>query len=167
MLFIPFPLSAKYCIRWGRTAGGEPPGGAGKMKKFVAGVVVGFVVSCGVGFAAPTVEHNGFFWGKLSNPAKTSYINGYSDAMQVSVGKLDSLNIAADLFHWKGANKIIRQLSHELTIGEVTPNQAVKKLDTLYSNPKYSELDLGQALQLLAVQTGVEPPAPIKDAPAK
>jgi hypothetical protein len=139
------------------------------MKKFVMGVVVGFVVSCGVGFAAPTVEHNGIFWGKLSNPAKTGYINGYSDAMQVSVGKLDSLNIAADLFHWKGANKIIRQLSHELTIGEVTPNQAVKKLDTLYSNPKYSELDLGQALQLLAAQTSVEPPADpsIKDAPAK
>jgi hypothetical protein len=89
--------------------------------------------------------------------------------MQVSVGKLDSLNIAAGLFHWKGANKIIRQLSHELTIGETTPNQAVKKLDTLYSNSKYSELDLGQALQLLAVQTSVEQPADssTKDAPAK
>src|SRR5260370_37458094 len=87
--------------------------------------------------------------------------------MQVRVGKTDSLNIAAGLFHWKGANKIIRQLSPELTIGETTPNQAVKKLDTLYSNPKYSELDLGQALQLLAVQTSVEPPAPTKDAPAK
>jgi hypothetical protein len=165
-LFIPFPLSAKYCIPFG---GQESPGGADEMKKFVAGVVVGFLVSCGVGFAAPTVEHNGIFWGKLSNPAKTGYINGYGDAMQVSVGKLDSLNIAADLFHWKGANKIIRQLSHELTIGEVTPNQAVKKLDTLYSNPKYSELDLGQALQLLAAQTGVESPVDSspKDAPAK
>jgi len=27
--------------------------------------------------------------------------------MQVSVGKLDSLNIAAGLFHWKGSDKII------------------------------------------------------------
>ena len=139
------------------------------MKKFIAGVVVGFVLSCAGVFAAPSFDHNGSYWNQLNSSAKSGYVNGYSDAMQVSVGKLDSLNIAAGLFHWKGANKIIRQLSHELTIGETTPNQAVKKLDTLYSNPKYSELDLGQALQLLAVQTSVEPPADssTKDAPAK
>jgi hypothetical protein len=35
----------------------------------------------------------------------------------------------------------------------LTPDRAVKKLDTLYANPKYSELDLGQALQLLAART--------------
>jgi hypothetical protein len=34
----------------------------------------------------------------------------------------------------------------------LTPDKAVKKLDTLYANPKYSELDLGQALQLLAAR---------------
>jgi hypothetical protein len=123
------------------------------MKKFIAGVVLGFVVSCGVGMAAPSFDHNGIFWTKLSNPAKTGYINGYSDAMQVSVGKLDSLTIAADLFHWKGANKIIRQLSRELSTSELTPEQAVNKLDKLYSNPKYSELELGQALQLLSART--------------
>jgi hypothetical protein len=123
------------------------------MKKFIAGVVLGFVVSCGVGMAAPSFDHNGIFWTKLSNPAKTGYINGYGDAMQVSVGKLDSLTIAADLFHWKGANKIIRQLSRELSTSELTPEQAVNKLDKLYSNPKYSELELGQALQLLSART--------------
>jgi hypothetical protein len=120
------------------------------MKKFISGVVVGLIVGGGIGFAAPSFDHNGLFWNKLSVPAKTGYINGYSDAMQVSVGKLDSLTIAADLFHWKGANKIIRQLSHELSMSEMASNDAVRKLDSLYANPKYSELDLGQALQLLS-----------------
>jgi hypothetical protein len=122
------------------------------MKKFSVGVVLGFLVSWGIGFAATNFDHNGVFWNKLNTAAKSGYVNGYGDAMQVSVGKLDSLSIAADLFHWKGADKIIRQLSTELSTSELSPDQAVHKLDTLYSNPKYSELDLGQALQLLTVQ---------------
>ena len=141
------------------------------MKKFIAGVVVGFVASCGAGFAAQSFDHNGVFWNKLNNGAKTGYINGYGDAMQVSAGKLDSLSIAADLFHWRGANKIIKQLSHELSTAELTPDQAVKKLDTLYANPKYSELDLGQALQLLAAKapmadTSDDAAGPVKQAPS-
>ena len=73
--------------------------------------------------------------------------------MQVSVGKLDYLRSASNFFHWKGADKIIHELSQQLSMAELTPEEAVKKLDTLYSNPKYSELDLGQALQLLAAGT--------------
>lgn len=123
-----------------------------KMKKFIAGVVVGFVASCGVGFAASSFDHNGVFWNKLNGAAKTGYINGYGDAMQVSIGKLDSLSIAGDLFHWRGSDKIISQLARELSTDQLKPDQAVKKLDTLYANPKYSELDLGQALQLLTAR---------------
>ncbi len=123
------------------------------MNKFIAGVVVGFVASCGVGFAASSLDHNGVFWNKLNGTAKTGYINGYGDAMQVSIGKLESLSIAGDLFHWRGSDKIISQLARELSTDQLTPDQAVKKLDTLYSNPKYSELDLGQALQLLTART--------------
>jgi hypothetical protein len=122
------------------------------MKKFIAGVVVGFVASCGAGFAAQSFDHNGVFWNKLNTAAKTGYINGYGDAIQVSIGKLDSLSIAGDLFHWRGSSKIIKQISTELSTVDLTPEQAVKKLDTLYANPKYSELDLGQALQLLAAR---------------
>jgi hypothetical protein len=120
-----------------------------EMKRFIASVVVGFVTSCGAGFAAQSFDHNGVFWNRLNNAAKTGYINGYGDAMQVSAGKLDSLSLAADLFHWRGANKIIKQLSSELSTADLTPDQAMKKLDKLYSNPKYGELDLGQAFQLL------------------
>src|SRR5271155_31873 len=142
------------------------------MRKFRAGMVVGFVASCGVGFAAQSFEHNGVFWNRLNSDAKTSYINGYGAAMQVSAGKLDSLSIAADLVHWRGAIKIILQLSSELSGADLTPDQAVKKLDTLYSNPKYSELDLGQALQLLAARTSDratdnDAPAAVKTIPAK
>lgn len=123
------------------------------MKKFIAGVVVGLIASCGAGFAASSFDHNGVFWNKLNCAAKTGYINGYGDAMQVSIGKLDSLSIAGDLFHWRGSDKIISQLARELSTDQLTPDQAVKKLDTLYANPKYSELDLGQALQLLTART--------------
>ncbi len=133
------------------------------MKRFSAGVVLGFLASWGIGFAAPNFSHNGDFWNKLNTSAKTGYVNGYGDAMQVSAGKLDSLTIAADLFHWKGADKIIHQLSSELSTADLGSDAAVRKLDSLYSNPKYSELDLGEALQLLAAKaptdTEIAPPA--------
>jgi len=122
------------------------------MKKFSLGVVAGFLACWGVGFAAPNFNHNGVFWNQLNGSAKTGYVSGYGDAMQVSTGKLDSLMIAADLFHWKGADKIIPQLSRELSTAGFGSSEAVHKLDGLYANPKYSELDLGQALQLLAAK---------------
>ena len=38
-------------------------------------------------------------------------------------------------------------------MNNVRPDEAVRRLDALYSNPKYSQLDLGQALPLLLAQT--------------
>ena len=130
------------------------------MKKFIAGVVVGFVLSCAGVFAAPSFDHNGSYWNQLNASAKSGYVNGYSDAMEVSVGKLNVLTTAADLFHWKGADRIIHQLSHELAMSELTPAEAVKRLDTLYANRKYSELDLGTALQVLAIDSTSQGTAP-------
>jgi hypothetical protein len=37
-------------------------------------------------------------------------------------------------------------------MGDVSANQAVKRLDELYSNQNYSELDLGEALQTLSIR---------------
>lgn len=122
------------------------------MKQFIVGVVVGSIASSVMVLAAPNFEHNGNFWNKLNSAAKSGYVDGYGDAMQVSVGKLDSLTVAADLFHWKGADKIIHQLSNELSTSEFGPDEAVRRLNSLYADPKYSELDLGQALQLLSVE---------------
>lgn len=127
------------------------------MKKFAAGVMLGFVLSCGLGFAAQSLDHNGAFWNRLDSSAKQGYVDGYSDAMGVSVGKLDNLMVAADLFRWKGAKKIIRQLSHELAISDQRPEDVVKRLNELYSDRKYSELDLGSAFQYLAMR-GVQAP---------
>jgi hypothetical protein len=126
------------------------------MKKFIAGLLLGLLTSSIIGFAAAPADHDGNFWGSLNDAGKNGYINGYSDAMQVSVDKLDYLRSASNFFHWKGADKIIRELSRQLSMAELTPDEAVKKLDALYSNPKYSELDLGQALQLLAAGTPLE-----------
>jgi hypothetical protein len=136
------------------------------MKKFSAGVVLGFILSCGLGLAAQSLDHNGAFWNGLDSSAKQGYVNGYSDAMGVSVGKLDNLTVAADLFRWKGAKKIIRQLSRELEISGQRPEDVVKRLNDLYSDRKYSELDLGSAFQYLAMR-GIPAPdaAPAAAAP--
>jgi hypothetical protein len=45
-------------------------------------------------------------------------------------------------------------------MGELTPEDTVKRLDTLYNNQKYSELDLGTALQLLALRPNGNSSAP-------
>ncbi len=140
------------------------------MKRFAAGVVTGFILSCGLGLAGQSLDHNGAFWNSLGASAKQGYVNGYSDAMSVSVGKLDNLTVAADLFRWKGAKKIIHQLSRELAISDQRPEDVVKHINELYSDRKYSELDLGSAVQLLtmrgsqapettAIPGGANPPA--------
>lgn len=133
------------------------------MKKFVAGVLLGCLASWTFAVAAAGTRHDGGFWNQLDLSAKDGYVNGYSDAMSVSVAKLDSLTVAADLFHWKGARKIIKQLSRELAMHDLRPTELVKRLDELYSNQKYSELDLGSALQLVTIrarETRVKPVPP-------
>jgi hypothetical protein len=149
------------------------------MNKFAAGVVLGLILSCGLGLAAQGVDHNGAFWNGLGSSAKQGYVSGYSDAMNVSVGKLDQLTVAADLFRWKGAKKIIRQLSRELAIADQNPEDVVKRLNDLYADRKYGKLDLGSAVQLLTMRAqapeaaqgaatapgAAAPPAPASAAP--
>jgi hypothetical protein len=122
------------------------------VKSFVAGVGVGFVASCAVAFASSTADHNGVFWNKLNRATKDGYVSGYADAMRVSVSKIDTLTVAGDLFHWKGARKIISEVERQLSMAKVEPAEAVNGLDTLYENQKYGELDIGSALQLIALR---------------
>ena len=85
--------------------------------------------------------------------------------MKVSVGQLDNLANAADIFHWKGARKIIGQVHRELSMADMSSESTIKRLDELYSNQKYTELDLGQALQVLTLranETALPPEAPAK-----
>ena len=120
------------------------------MKNFAAGVVVGVLGCCAVGFAAPS--HDGMFWNRLTKPAKDGYVNGYADAMRVSVSKLDTLAIAGDVFHWKSSRKLIHEAETQLALSELSPEEAVKKLDRLYANQNYSDLDLGTAISLLSLR---------------
>lgn len=124
------------------------------MKRFAIGVMVGFLAASGIALAAANFDHNGLYWNKLDRSAKSGYVDGYADAMQVSMGKLDNLTIAAELFHWKGARKIIGQLARELTVSDLKGAAVVKRLNELYANRKYAELDLGSALQLLTMRAG-------------
>jgi hypothetical protein len=82
---------------------------------------------------------------------RLTYIEGYSDAMQVSVKKLESLRIAAEQFHWKGAKNIFGQAAREMMISGVAPNDLVQYLDEVYSDPEYHDLELAKALQLAAM----------------
>ena len=122
------------------------------MRRFAVGVVVGFVSSWAVAFAAQSANHDGMFWNGLNASAKGGYVSGYADAMRISVQKLDSLVSAGELLHWKGSHKIIRQLATDLSMSEFSSEEAIKRLDNLYANQKYGELDLGSALQLLALR---------------
>lgn len=123
------------------------------MKKFVAGVVVGFAASCAVAFASSTANHDGTFWNKLTPTAKNGYVSGYADAMRFSVSKLDTMTTAGDLFHWKRSRKIIHEVEAQLSMSKLAPEDSVNGLDELYKSQTYSELELGAALQLLALRS--------------
>jgi hypothetical protein len=163
-------IGAKPILHQARLFGIKQPLGRwrrhNQMKKFISGVLVGFLASCAIAFASSSAMHNGSFWKRLNRTAKDGYINGYSDAMRVSVAKLDDLNAAADLFHWRGARKIIGQLSRQLSTNQLTSEQTIQRLDELYSNNQYSELDLGSAIQTLMIRASETaiPEIPAKNA---
>ena len=93
------------------------------MKRFVAGVVVGRLSQAArLRSRLSNANHNGLFWNKLNRAAKDGYVNGYADAMRVSVSKVDTLTTAGDLFHWKGSRKIIHEVETQLSMSEVTPD---------------------------------------------
>jgi hypothetical protein len=122
------------------------------MFKFAAGVVVGASLTCALASAAQVSRHDGAFWNKLGAPDKTAYVAGYGDAMHTSLGKLDSLKLAASVFHWKGANKLLGQVARELDVSGMTGPALVAYLDGVYANPRYSDFDVTMALGLAAMR---------------
>ena len=122
------------------------------MKRFLAGCDDGIcrkLCGCLRGLGR---QHNGTFWNKLSPAAKRGHLNGYADAMQVCVSKLDTLVTAGDLFRWQGSRKILREIKSQPSILEVVREEAVNHLDTLYENQRLTELDLGSALESMALR---------------
>jgi hypothetical protein len=60
------------------------------LAKLAGGVIVGAILSCGLGFAAQRSGHDGSYWIGLPQSARVTYIEGYADATQTSIGKLQS-----------------------------------------------------------------------------
>ncbi len=123
--------------------------------KFAAGVTVGASLSCAFAFAGQTLRHDGVFWKTLGKPDKTAYVDGYSDAARASLGKLDQLKVAAGLFHWKGADKILSQVGRGLDLSGLPSDELVAYLDNLYQNPRYGDFDVANAIDL-AVMHGID-----------
>lgn len=134
------------------------------MIKFAAGVVAGASLTCAVASATQVINHDGLFWKGLGNQDKTAYVNGYSDAMHTSLGKLDNLKVAASLFHWKGANKILNQLARGLDLSGLPPERVVAYLNNVYSNPRYGDFDVAMAIEAATMRgidlKGVSDPTP-------
>ena len=126
----------------------------GGIGRFAAGVVVGATLSCALAAAAQVARHDGSFWNGLRSQDKAAYVAGYSDAAHTTLGKLDSLKLAAAAFHWKGANKILGQVARELDVSGLDAKDLTAYLDGVYSNPRYKDFDVAMALQLAAMRAG-------------
>ena len=124
----------------------------GGVLKFATGVIVGASLSCAFAWGATVVRHDGNFWKALEKPDKTAYIDGYSDAARVSLGKIDQLKIAANLFHWKGADKILSQVARGLDVTGASDTDLVAYLDKVYQNPRYGDFDVSNAIDLAAMR---------------
>jgi hypothetical protein len=145
------------------------PRGSGNfygLVKFAAGVIAGASLGCALASAAQLVRHDGVFWKALDKQDKAAYIDGYSDAASLSLGKLDQLKVAADLFHWKGANKILDQLKRGLDLSGLPAHDLALYLDNVYSNPQYSDFDVANAIELAVMRDIVAKPSAPQDAPS-
>src|SRR5690242_18191056 len=109
------------------------------MSKFAAGVFVGASLGCALAAAAQDSRHDGAFWSKLGNQDKAAYVAGYSDATHSSLGKLENLRLAAGVFHWKGADKILAHVARGLDISGLPAPALIAYLDKVYSNPRYGD----------------------------
>jgi hypothetical protein len=126
--------------------------GAGRNARRVGTAIATAILGSSLALAGQSTFHNADYWEHLPKAQRLTYIEGYSDAMQVSVKKLDSLRIAAELFHWKGAKQIFGQAAREMMISGVRPNDLVHYMDKVYSDPEYHDLEVVKALQLAAIK---------------
>ncbi len=116
------------------------------------GFVVGVLLAGSAAWAA-AINHNGVFWCKLEASTKRTYLEGFADGTAISSQKLEELASAAEIFHWQSGERVIRQLQHDLAMPAGSFADTLAKLDRLYSDPRYAELDIGAALQLLDSRT--------------
>lgn len=119
--------------------------------KLWAGFVLGLALGCGNVWAKPLLNHDGIYWSKLQNSAKQAYVVGFVDGFATSVQKLEQLRETAKMFHWRAGDHIIRQVQSGLEMSADNPAATVAKLERLYSERRYAELEVSDALQLIAL----------------
>jgi hypothetical protein len=135
------------------------------MIRFGAGVAVGASLGCVLAAAAQVSRHDGAFWSRLGNRDRAAYVEGYSDASDCTLSKLDKLRVAAGVFHWKGANKVLAQVARGLDLSGLPAPVLIAYLDKVYSNPRYGDFDVGNAIELAAMG-GIDPQSPANEASA-
>lgn len=108
---------------------------------------MGASFGCALAAAAQVSRHNGAFWSRLGNHDKAAYVAGYSDATHCSLGKLDKLRLAAGVFYWKGADKILAQVARGRDISGLPAPALIAYLDKVYSNPRYGDFDVEVAIE--------------------
>lgn len=126
---------------------------------------MGVSLSCAVAAGAPVSRHDGAFWSRLGNKDKAAYVAGYSDATQSSLEKLDTLKIAAGVFHWKSADKVFAEAVRGLDISRVPTPQVIAYLNKLYANPQYRDFDVQIAIEL-AAKREIDAQSPSSEVPA-
>ena len=135
--------------------------------KFAAGVAVGASLGCALAAAAQVSGHDGVFWSRLGHQDKAAYVAGYSDAAQSSLGKLDTLKVAAGVFHWKGADKILGQVERGMDISTLSGLALIGYLDKFYTTPRDRDLDVSNAIELAARRPIDAQSSPSKGVPVK
>ena len=133
------------------------------MVRFGAGVVLGASLGCALAATAEVSRHDGAFWSRLGNRDRAAYVAGYLDASNCTLSKLDKLRIAAGVFHWKGANKVLPQVARGLDMSGLSTPVLIAYLDQVYSNPRYGDFDLGNAIEMAAMR-GIDAQSPASEA---
>src|SRR5262249_26073940 len=126
---------------------------------FASGVFLGLTLGGVLASAGQPGRHDGMFWKGLASHDKTAYVTGYSDAARASLSKFDQLKVAAALFHWKDAIKVLDQVSRGMDLSNLPANDLVAYLDSLYSNSRYGDFEVANAIEL-AVMRGVDAQLP-------
>ena len=98
--------------------------------KLADALIVGVVLSWGLGLAEQSADHNGGYGKNLTTPARLAYVERYIDSMQISSKKL--LRVAAELLDRKAAKGIFGHADREIIISGWSPDELMRYLDKVY-----------------------------------
>jgi hypothetical protein len=125
--------------------------------RLVGATILTAILGCSLGFAGQGAVRNADYWQHLARTERVIYIEGYTDAMRVTDQKFDGLRAAAELLHWKNGRMILRKGRRDMVISEIAPNELIEYVDKVYSDSKYHNLELVQAMRLAIMKSPTSP----------